>query len=99
MEIGVKRFLFQFNYTLDTILKILQSPETQEIKYKRETITTFRTPSSPFCSKTFQIPTDDTALSFLYDNTFSYYVLSIKDDMSSSLLLSRISFYLFLLCS
>jgi len=42
-----------------TILKILQSPETQEIKYKRETITTFRIPLTPFYPKTSQILTND----------------------------------------
>jgi len=63
MEVGVKRFFSQSNCTPDTILKILQSPETQEIKYKRETITTFRIPSTPFCPKASQTPTDDVALS------------------------------------
>jgi len=55
-----------------TILKILQSPETQEIKYKRETITTFRIPLTPFYPKASQIPTDDMALSFLCDDMFSH---------------------------
>ena len=64
MEVGVKRFLFLSNCTPDTILKILQSSETQEIKYKRETITTFRIPSTSFCPKASQNPTDDAALSF-----------------------------------
>jgi len=72
---------------------LLQSPETQEIKYKKETITTFRIPLTPFCSKAFQNPTDDTALFFLCDDTLSYQVLSIKDDASSLPLPSRIFFY------
>jgi len=41
---------------------LLQSPETQGIKYKKETITTFRIPSTYFCPKSFQNPTDDAAL-------------------------------------
>ena len=75
-----------------TILKILQSPETQEIKYKRETITTFRIPSTPFCPKFSQNPTDDATLSFLYDDAFSHQVLFIKYDASPSPLPSRIFF-------
>ena len=51
---------------------LLQSPETQEIKYKKKTITTFRIPSTPFCPKASQNPTDDMALSFLYDDTFPH---------------------------
>ena len=39
--------------TLDIILKLLQSPETQGIKYKKETITTFRISSTSFYSKSF----------------------------------------------
>jgi len=54
----------QSNCTLDTILKILQSSETQEIKYKRETITTFRIPLTSFCSKASQNSTDDVVLFF-----------------------------------
>jgi len=73
---------------------LLQSPETQEIKYKKETITTFRIPLTPFCSKASQNPTDDTALSFLCDDTLSYQVLPIKDDASSLPLPSRIFFHL-----
>ena len=46
--------------------------ETQEIRYKRETITTFRIPSPPFSPKSSQIPTDNAVLSFLCDNTFSH---------------------------
>ena len=91
--------LLQSNCTPDTILKILQSSKTQEIKYKRETITTFRIPSTPFCPKASQNPTDDAALFFLCDNAFPYQVLSIKDDMSLLLLLSRIFSCLPLLCS
>jgi len=51
---------------------LLQSPETQEIKYKKETITTFRILSTPFCSKASQNPTDDATLFFLYNNAFPY---------------------------
>ena len=72
---------------LDTILKLLQSPETQGIKYKKETIITFRIPSTPFCLKTFQNPTND---------VFPYQVLPIKDDMFSLPLSSRIFFLLLL---
>jgi len=96
MEVGVKRFLFLSNRTPDAILKILQSPETQEIKYKRETITTFRILLTPFCPKASQIPTDDVALSFLCDDAFPHQILLIKDDMSSLPLPSRIFFLLLL---
>ena len=78
---------------------LLQSPETQEIKYKKETITTFRIPMTLFCSKISQNSTDNMALSFLYDDVFPYQVLPIKDDVSSSLLPSRIFFHLPLSCS
>jgi len=78
---------------------LLQSPETQEIKYKKETITTFRIPLTPFYPKASQNPTNNVVLSFLYDNTLSHQVLLIKDDMSSSLLPSRIFFHLSLSCS
>jgi len=67
MEVSTKRFSL-FYPALDTILKLLQSPETQGIKYKKETITTFRIPSTPFCPKSFQNPTDDMSLSCLYNN-------------------------------
>jgi len=40
---------------------LLQSPETQEIKYKKRTIATFGFSSTPFCPKSFQNPTDDMA--------------------------------------
>jgi len=99
MEVGVKRFFFSFNCTPDTILILLQSPKTQEIKYKKETITTFRIPLTPFCPKTTQNPTDDVALFFLYDDAFPHQVLSIKDNMFSLLLPSRIFFCLPLACS
>ena len=62
------------------------------MRYKKETITTFRIPLTPFCPKSSQNPTNDMALSFLYDDTFSYPVLPIKDDASSSPLPSRIFF-------
>jgi len=42
IEVSAKRFLFPSHPAPDTILKLLQSPETQGIKYKKETITTFR---------------------------------------------------------
>jgi len=50
---------------------LLQSLETQEIKYKKETITTFGIPLTPFCPKASQNPTDDMVLSFLYDDVLS----------------------------
>jgi len=78
---------------------LLQSPETQEIKYKKETITNFRIPLTPFYPKASQNPTDNVVLSFLYDDMLSHQVFPIKDDMSSSLLPSRIFFHLPLLCS
>jgi len=78
---------------------LLQSPKTQEIKYKKETITTFRIPLTLFCSKISQNPTDNMALFFLYDNAFPHQVLPIKDDISLSLLPSRIFFHLLLLYS
>ena len=78
---------------------LLQSPKTQEIKYKKETITTFRIPLTLFYSKISQNPIDNMALFFLYDDAFPYQVLPIKDDMSLSLLPSRIFFHLLLLCS
>ena len=53
-------------------IKVLQSPETQEVKYKKRTITTFGFPLTSFCSKSSQNPTDDMALSYLYDNVSSY---------------------------
>ena len=68
--------------------------ETQEMRYKKETITTFRILLTPFCPKSFQNPTDDVVLSFLCDDVFSYQVLSIKYDTSSLLLPSRIFFWL-----
>jgi len=72
---------------------------SQEIKYKRETITTFRIPSTPFCPKAFQNSTDDMVLSCLYDDAFPHQVLPIKDDASPSPLPSRIFFHLPLSCS
>ena len=65
IEISTKRFFFSSHLTLDTILKLLQSSETQGIKYKKETITTFRIPSTPSCSKSSQNPTDYASLSCL----------------------------------
>jgi len=46
--------------------------ETQEIRYKKETITTFRILSTPFCPKSSQNPTDDMALFFLCNDAFPY---------------------------
>jgi len=86
IEVSPKRFS-PFHPAPDTILKLLQSPETQGIKYKKETITTFRIPLTLFCSKFSQNPTDDASLSYLYDN------------MSSLPLPSRIFFFLLLLFS
>jgi len=97
IEVSAKRFSFfspSAPYAPDTILKLLQSPETQGIKYKKETITTFRIPSTPFCSKSSQNPTNNASLSYFYDNAFSHQVLPIKDDMSLSLLPSKIFFLL-----
>jgi len=70
----------------------LQSPKTQELKYKKGTIAAFGFPSTPFCSKFSQNPIDNVALFFLCDDMFSHQVLPIKDDMSSSPLPSRIFF-------
>jgi len=68
--------------------------KTQEMRYKKETITTFRIPSPPFCPKASQNPTDDMALFFLCDVTFPYQVFPIKYDAFSSPLPSRIFFWL-----
>jgi len=73
--------------------------ETQEMRYKKETITTFRIPLTSFCPKSSQNPTDDMALSFLCDDAFPHQVLSIKYNASSLLLPSRIFFQLPLLYS
>ena len=54
--------------------------ETQEMRYKKETITTFRIPLTPFCPKSFQNPTDNAVLSFFCDNAFPHQVLSTKYD-------------------
>jgi len=63
MEVGVKRFSLLSNCTPDTILKWLQSPETQGIKYKKETITTFNVPSAFSCAKSVPIPSNDVSFS------------------------------------
>jgi len=63
MEISAKRFSFSSHSTLDTILKLLQSPETQGIKYKKKTIITFRISLTPSCSKSSQNPTNYVSLS------------------------------------
>jgi len=66
IEVSAKKF-FSFPYPApDTILKLLQSPETQGIKYKKKTITTFRILSTLFCPKSFQNPTDYASLSCLF---------------------------------
>ena len=70
----------------------LQSPETQELKYKKGTIVTFEFPLTPFCPKSFQNPTDDMVPFCLDDDVSSHQVLPIKDDASSSTLSSRIFF-------
>jgi len=67
MEISAKRFFF-FHSVPDIISKLLQSSETQSIKYKKETITTFRISSTSFCLKSFQNLTNDAFLSCFYDN-------------------------------
>jgi len=42
IEVSAKRFfLFSSSCSLGTILELLQSSETQRIKYKKKTITTF----------------------------------------------------------
>jgi len=71
--------------------------ETQEMRYKKETITTFRILLTPFCPKSSQNPTDNMVLFFLCDDAFSYQVLPIKYNMSSLSLSSRIFFWLSLL--
>jgi len=73
---------------------LLQSPKTQELKYKKGTIATFGFPSTSFCPKSSQNPTDDMALSFLCDDVFPHQVLFIKDNASSLPLPSRIFFCL-----
>ena len=78
---------------------LLQSPETQEIKYKKKTITTFRIPLTPFCPKSSQNPTDDVSLFCLYNDVSPHQVLPIKDNVFSSLFPSRIFFCLLLSCS
>jgi len=95
MDISTKRFSL-FHLVLDIILKLLQSPKTQGIKYKKETITTFRILSTPFYPKSSQNPIDNVFLSCLYDNASPYQVLPIKYDMSFLLLPSRIFFLLLL---
>jgi len=72
----------------------LKSPETQELKYKKGTIATFGFPLTLFCSKSSQNSTDDMALFFFCDDVFPYQALSIKDNVSSPPLPSRIFFCL-----
>jgi len=54
--IKVSEVLFSSLCSLDTILKLLQMSETQRIKDKKETITTFRIPLTPSYSKSLQSP-------------------------------------------
>jgi len=68
----------------DTILKLLQSPDTQGIKYKKETITTFRILSTFSCSKSTHNSTDYTSL----------FCLFLINDIFLSLFPSRIFFIL-----
>jgi len=56
MEISAKRFSFFSSCSPNTILKLLQMFKTQQIKDKKKTITTFRTPSTPSHFKSSQIP-------------------------------------------
>ena len=95
MEVSAKRFS-SFYPAPNTILKLLQSFKTQGIKYKQETITTFRIPLTPFCPKSSQNPTNDVFLFCLYNDMFPHQVLPIKDDASSLLFPSRIFFLLLL---
>jgi len=71
--------------------------KTQEIRYKKETITTFRISSTPFYPKSSQNPTDNAVLFFLCDNMFPHQVLPIKYDVFLSPLPSSI--FLILLCN
>jgi len=63
MEVSAEMFPFLILPALDTILKLLQMLETQRIKYKKETTTTFRIPSTLSYFKFPQRPTDYTSLS------------------------------------
>ena len=63
IEVNAKRFSFFSSPVPNTILKLLQIPETQGIKYKKETITTFRIPLTLSCSQSSQNPTDYASLS------------------------------------
>jgi len=51
IEVSAKRFSLFSHSVPDTILKLLQSPKTQGIKYKKETITTFRILLTLSCPK------------------------------------------------
>jgi len=62
IEVSAKRFFFSHSAP-DTILKLLQSPETQG---KKKTITTFRISLTPSCPKFSQNPTDYASLSYLF---------------------------------
>jgi len=42
------------------------------MRYKKETITSFRILLTPFCPKFSLNPTDDVALSFFYDDMFPH---------------------------
>ena len=84
MKVSAKRFLSFSHSALDTILKLLQSSETQGIKYKKETITTFRILLTSSCPKSFQNPTD---------YAFLFCLLLIND--TSLLLFSSRIFFIF----
>ena len=63
MEVSAKRFSSFSSCSPDTILKLLQSSETQRIRYKKETIITFSAPLTPSHSKSSQTPKAYTSLS------------------------------------
>jgi len=54
IEISTKRFSSSSPCSPDTILKLLQMSETQKIKDKKKTITTFRIPLTSSHSKSLQ---------------------------------------------
>ena len=51
IEVSANRFSLFSHPVPDTILKLLQSPKTQGIKYKKKTITTFSIPLTLSCPK------------------------------------------------
>ena len=62
MKVSSKRFLSS-SCSLNTILKLLQSSETQRIKYKKKTITAFSAPLTSSHPKSSQTPEAYTSLS------------------------------------